>query len=398
GNQLTWNEPLPVLTVQESDSHQEVHRNYTRLIEDTINASLSWHFSLSSGLTLIGVNLKLKTVTIAFVSNQKPEVSAFYKDKYAINGIPNQRITLVIFNVTTEQNATFACEVVASGNGVSTWRSEVQVEVVADGKPRPKITWTRVSDNTAVTMPLAIIRGKNKESYRCTANNGVGKPLSKDVNINILCEETSTQVIVLIKQEEQLQVTLAKKFFVGRGETASLICQVEGNPKPTISWSSCDLPNVPCDKRYWNVSNVRTARANFNCTATNALGVDSASTVVCKWTLFCAWTVQCPRKVFANIQSYSGAELIVARCGSLIFDVVLKFSIKVAEDDTISRIQNSIVDGQLGGLNVNTSYIIGIPPIFETRVSTKSVQTITTVPTRTTPKSDGLFQFLIDVL
>ena len=89
------------------------------------------------------------------------------------------------------------------------------------------------------------------------------------------------------------------------------------------------------------------------------------------------------------------SKIFCFRCGSLIFDVVLKFSIKVAEDDTISRIQNSIVDGQLGGLNVNTSYVIGIPPILETRVSTKSVQTITMVPTRTTPKSDGLFQFLI---
>ena len=83
------------------------------------------------------------------------------------------------------------------------------------------------------------------------------------------------------------------------------------------------------------------------------------------------------------------------RCGSLIFDVVLKFRREVAEDDTISRIQNSIVDGQLGRLNVNASYIIGIPPILQTRVSTKAVQTITTMPTRSTPKSDGLFQFLI---
>ena len=83
-------------------------------------------------------------------------------------------------------------------------------------------------------------------------------------------------------------------------------------------------------------------------------------------------------------------------CGSLIFDVVLKFSTEVAEDDTISMIKNSIVDGKLGGLNVNTSYIIGIPPILETRVSTKSVQTMTTMPTGTTPKSDGLFQFLSD--
>ena len=75
--------------------------------------------------------------------------------------------------------------------------------------------------------------------------------------------------------------------------------------------------------------------------------------------------------------------------------MVLKFKTEVAEDDTISTIQNSIVDGKLGELNVNTSYIIGIPPIIKMRVSTKSAQTITTMPTRTTPKSDGLFQFFI---
>ena len=129
GNELTWNEPLPVLTVRETDSRQEVHRNYTRLIKDTINASLSWYFSLS-GLTLASVNLKLETDTIAEVNNQKQEVSEGYKDKYAINWIPKQRITLVIFKVTNEHNATFACEVLATGNGFAVWRSEVQVDVV----------------------------------------------------------------------------------------------------------------------------------------------------------------------------------------------------------------------------------------------------------------------------
>ena len=74
-------------------------------------------------------------------------------------------------------------------------------------------------------------------------------------------------------------------------------------------------------------------------------------------------------------------------CGSLIFDVVLKFSTEVAEDDSISLIQNAIVDGKLGELSV--SYIIGIPPSF---------QSITTVPTRTTPKSDGLCQFLVSCI
>ena len=130
GNQLTWNEPLPVLTVEQSDVPQVFHTNRTRLIEDTINASLSWYFSLSSGLTFAGLNLKLKTNTIAFVDNKNQEVSAGFKDKYAINWIPNQRITLVIFKVTSEHNATFACEVVASGNAISTWKSHVQVYVV----------------------------------------------------------------------------------------------------------------------------------------------------------------------------------------------------------------------------------------------------------------------------
>ena len=56
------------------------------------------------------------------------------------------------------------------------------------GKPKPKITWTRVSDNLDVSMPLKITGGKNEEVYRCTADNGVGKPLTKVVNIIILCE------------------------------------------------------------------------------------------------------------------------------------------------------------------------------------------------------------------
>ena len=58
----------------------------------------------------------------------------------------------------------------------------------ADGEPKPTITWTRLSDNTVVTMPLNIIGEKDKGSYRCTAANGVGKPLSKDVFVNVLGE------------------------------------------------------------------------------------------------------------------------------------------------------------------------------------------------------------------
>ena len=47
---------------------------------------------------------------------------------------------------------------------------------VADGNPVPNITWTRVSDNKAVSFPL-IISGKQDEGgYKCTASNDVGSP------------------------------------------------------------------------------------------------------------------------------------------------------------------------------------------------------------------------------
>ena len=75
------------------------------------------------------------------------------------------------------------------------------------------------------------------------------------------------------------------------------------------------------------------------------------------------------------------------RCGSLIFDVVFKFSTVVAEDETFSIIQNAAANGKLGALSVTVSYDIGIPPDERTKA---------TAPTSITSKSDGLFQILSD--
>ena len=55
------------------------------------------------------------------------------------------------------------------------------------------------------------------------------------------------------------------------------------------------------------------------------------------------------------------------RCGSLIFNVVLKFSTEVAEDETLSILQNAAADGKLGELSVKVSYCgTGIPPVERT--------------------------------
>ncbi|XP_015751955.1 PREDICTED: fibroblast growth factor receptor 2-like isoform X3 [Acropora digitifera] len=260
--------------------------------------------------------------------------------------------------------------------------AKLTLKCSADGKPTPTLFWTRVSDNTNVSMPLNITGGKNEESYRCTAYNGIGNPLSKVVKITIRFPP---------------KVILAQKVFVSREETASLCCEGEGNPTPTISWSPCDEGNTLCNEQYLNISQVQSARANYTCTATNRVGRASGTTVLLiggkniylrlsvsgecdkNVSVWEALVKELPR-VFANTsQNYSGAELLNSRCGSLIFDVVFKFSTVVAEDETFSIIQNAAANGKFGALSVTVSYDFGIPPDERTKA---------TAPTSITSKSD----------
>lgn len=57
----------------------------------------------------------------------------------------------------------------------------------ADGNPTPSITWTRVSDNSSVSLPLTITGKQDEGGYRCTAENGVGNPDSDVTFINVHC-------------------------------------------------------------------------------------------------------------------------------------------------------------------------------------------------------------------
>ena len=58
----------------------------------------------------------------------------------------------------------------------------------ADGNPPPVISWTRVSDNSAVVFPLTNIELQHEGTYRCTANNSVGSAVTRDVSIVVHCE------------------------------------------------------------------------------------------------------------------------------------------------------------------------------------------------------------------
>ena len=62
------------------------------------------------------------------------------------------------------------------------------LKCLAEGKPKPTITWTRLSDNRIVTMPLIHINRHDPKAYRCTADNGVGIPGTGEVSIDVQCK------------------------------------------------------------------------------------------------------------------------------------------------------------------------------------------------------------------
>ncbi|XP_067030699.1 lachesin-like [Acropora muricata] len=70
-----------------------------------------------------------------------------------------------------------------SGNQTVTEGGNVTLTCLADGKPTPNITWTRLSDNRVVNMTLSDIRKQDAGSYQCTADNGIGNPAIADVRI-----------------------------------------------------------------------------------------------------------------------------------------------------------------------------------------------------------------------
>ncbi|XP_068686493.1 tyrosine kinase receptor Cad96Ca-like isoform X2 [Montipora foliosa] len=323
---------------------------------------------------VIDKNHKTDSVTL-HINDVKIDDEGQYKIRYVKDILGNVLAELVM-NLTVLDPPS---NISASSDLNITAPANLTLNCSANGKPEPTITWTRLSDNTEVTMPLHITGRKDAGDYRCTAANGVGTPLTKDVSI-----------IVLFRPK----ISLPKKFYVGREQNVSLTCAVDGNPTPTISWTPCNLPNHVCDKQYLNISKVKTTRTTYICNASNYLGSDSATTVVFigGFNIYLRLSIseECKNKdsvwetlkneldeVFAQEQTYIEAELIDASCGSLIFVLVLKFNPEIAEDDIISTIKSAAVDGKLGELTVNTSSIIGIPPVI-LHVSTTRAFTTTT--------------------
>ena len=68
---------------------------------------------------------------------------------------------------------------------------EVYLNCTAEGLPNPNISWSRLSDNSIVTIPLYITGRKDQGGYRCKAYNGIGDPDTADVFITVQSKSNS---------------------------------------------------------------------------------------------------------------------------------------------------------------------------------------------------------------
>ena len=71
----------------------------------------------------------------------------------------------------------------------------VSLNCAANGYPTPNITWTKVSDNSSVSFPLTVTGKQNEGLYRCTADNGIGSPVTEEVLIIVHRECVYVEII-----------------------------------------------------------------------------------------------------------------------------------------------------------------------------------------------------------
>ena len=103
-----------------------------QLLKGSTHVQLSWNFSQTADLNLITVALNLNSVTVATAvpSSGIAGISTGFEGRFNVTWT-SQRATLIIFNVTEDDDGEFGCELnTFQGVQNKIWKRKMKVEVV----------------------------------------------------------------------------------------------------------------------------------------------------------------------------------------------------------------------------------------------------------------------------
>ncbi|XP_068733265.1 neuronal growth regulator 1-like [Montipora capricornis] len=123
-------------------------------------------------------------------------------------------------------------------------------------------------------MPLNITGKQDAGGYRCTVDNGVGSPLTKDVFIAVLVHPKIDY--------------LSSDWDVCENSTVILSCNATGEPTPNITWKRvADDEILPAVDGVYVIDSIkRNSSGRYCCKADNGVGIDSKTvnvTVRCEY-------------------------------------------------------------------------------------------------------------------
>ncbi|XP_058122131.1 lachesin-like, partial [Anopheles coustani] len=154
----------------------------------------------------------------------------------------------------------------------------IRMECRATGNPTPKIIWSRKNNvmpngeanKTGNVLEIVHANRHTSGHYKCTADNRVGQPDSREVLVN-----------VLYPPEIEVEQPIVHS---GVGHEAQLVCIVHGEPTPSVIWYQ-DTTQIGITEQFSQqnrgnkhsliIRNVTYSDlGNYTCQASNALGKD----------------------------------------------------------------------------------------------------------------------------
>ncbi|KAK3755594.1 hypothetical protein QZH41_017585, partial [Actinostola sp. cb2023] len=145
----------------------------------------------------------------------------------------------------------------------------VSVQCLADGYPKPTITWIKLTGNEVKSygssFNIPSVTRKDQGEYQCVADNKFGKPAVH-------------RFVIDVKYPPVINRTVSsQRVAAWLGYTATLICFADGNPEPKYKWTNARglvseseedgiLKITPTDD---------SAFGDYTCQATNSRGMDT---------------------------------------------------------------------------------------------------------------------------